>query len=487
MKSAASRFPFVHFLSYLSESFFFQLIVLDRLFSIVSCTVLACGENAELLLRSVSSLPSWNVRMRPFSPVRRMNQQTKRLRLVSLVVLCAVILLFFVVYRRFPSIIPCDSPYANVYDVVIDAGSTGSRVHIFQFERSADGVVLLSERFRRIEPGLSSYAQNPEGVRGSLHGLLELATEAVPQSYYACTAVTLKATAGLRLLPEAQQQKILEVASETLAASPFRSRGASIISGAQEGVYGWLTVNYLLGSMGSADATVVTIDMGGASTQVVFETEKTSGEWLPFNYAHQLRTPKRSIALYQHSYLGLGLNEAKRTMMTAFAAANSTSSFPCFPTGYTLRHNDVELRNGEAASFDACVDVLRTHVVKKPECRFNACGAHGVPQPLLSSTSRPIYAFSYYYDRLHRFQKDDSPVTVAAFKENGKTVCEQESHPQSTTPTETICMDMAYLYTFLTHGLGLTDSTPLNVPNHIAGKAVSWSLGSSLSLVLKME
>lgn len=416
-----------------------------------------------------------------------MNQQKKRLRLIGLLVLCGLIFILAVAYRRHPSLIPCDSKYAKVYDVVIDAGSTGSRVHIFQFEHAKDGILLLSERYRRVEPGLSSYASYPEGVRTSLNHLLELAVEAVPASHYACTAVTLRATAGLRLLPEHQQNAVLEVAAETLSKSPFRSRGASIISGAQEGVYGWLTVNYLLGIL-DAEATAMTIDMGGASTQVVFETEKAAGEWLPFNYVHQLRTPRRSIALYQHSYLGLGLNEAKRTMLAAFAAANGTTSFPCFPTGYTQRHNGVELHNSEAADFEVCAEMLRAHVVQRPLCRFNSCGAHGIPQPLLSAAPpKIIYAFSYYYDRLHRFQDDDSPVTVLSFKEKGREACQRDSQSQTTGASETMCMDMAYLYTFLTQGIGLADSTPLHVPNRIDGKGVTWSLGASLSFLLRME
>lgn len=415
-----------------------------------------------------------------------MNQQSKRLRIVGLLVAVGFLLFLFVAYRQYSIIDSCDSPFSHVYDVVIDAGSTGSRVHIFQFERAKNGVVLLSERFRRIEPGLSSYALNPDGVHTSLRGLLELAMEAVPQSHYACTAVTLKATAGLRLLPESQQATVLEAASAALAASPFRSRGAAVISGAQEGVYGWLTVNYLLGNL-NADTTAMTIDMGGASTQIVFETTKTAGEWLPFNYAHQLRSPKRFISLYQHSYLGLGLNEAKRTLQTAYAATNGSASFVCLPKGYAVRHGDVELQNDGPADFDACADLFREHVVKKPACRFDACGAHGVPQPSLSPAAAPVYAFSYYYDRLHRFLGDDAAVTVATFKEQGREACRRDSLPQPTTPEETLCMDMAYLYTFLTQGLGLSDVTPLVVPNRIAGKAVSWSLGSSLSSVLQME
>ena len=47
-----------------------------------------------------------------------------------------------------------------------------------------------------------------------ISGLLELLDSAkkhVPQEYWATTPITLKATAGLRLLPKAQGDAILEV------------------------------------------------------------------------------------------------------------------------------------------------------------------------------------------------------------------------------------------------------------------------------------
>ncbi|CAJ1019914.1 GDA1/CD39 (nucleoside phosphatase) family, putative [Leishmania lindenbergi] len=425
--------------------------------------------------------------MRPYSSVRRMTQQSNRLRVIGALVLSAFVLFGFVIYSESSWLSPCNSPYSNVYDIVIDAGSTGSRVHVFQYERSSTGVILLRERFKRIEPGLSSFATDPEGAKQSLAGLLRFAEKAVPQSYQRCTSVTLKATAGLRLLPEADQQVLLDAAQQTLKAFPFQSRGASIVSGAQEGVYGWLTVNYLLNRLDKEGATVATIDMGGASTQVVFETKFTSGEWLPFNYARQLRTPKRTIAMYQHSYLGLGLNEAKKTLMTLFAKVNGTSSFSCFPRGHTEHLNGVELRNGDSTDFDVCVNLFREHVITKPICRFDACGARGVPQPPLPSKQHPIYAFSYFYDRLYHFRSEGFPVYVSSYKELGREVCQRESADQTTAPKETACMELAYLYSFLTHGLGLSDDRTLEVPNRIEGIAVSWSLGCSLSFVLMME
>ncbi|KAG5482782.1 hypothetical protein LSCM1_06812 [Leishmania martiniquensis] len=425
--------------------------------------------------------------MPPYSSVRRMTQQSKRLRLYGATLLVALALFGFVVYYESPSFSPCASPYANIYDIVIDAGSTGSRVHVFRYERSSDGVVLLNEVFQRVEPGLSSFVADPDGARHSIKGLIRIAESAIPQSYHSCTSVTLKATAGLRLLPDADQQVLINAAEQTLQASPFQSRGASIISGVQEGIYGWLTVNYLLRTLDTEGATVATIDMGGASAQVVFETTRSSGEWLPFNYAHRLRTPQRTISLYQHSYLGLGLNEAKKTLMALFAAVNGTSPFACFPKGYTMHLNGVELRNKDTTDFNVCAELFREHVITKPACKFNGCGARGVPQPSLSSGQYPIYAFSYFYDRLHYFHKEEGPVYVSSYREVGQQVCERESVTSTSASDETACMELAYLYSFLTHGLGLRDGTVLKVPNRIDGMAVSWSLGSSLSFVLKME
>ncbi|KAG5482629.1 hypothetical protein CUR178_06665 [Leishmania enriettii] len=425
--------------------------------------------------------------MSPYSSVRRMTQQSKRLRLSGALVLGALVLLGFVVYYESPSFAPCTSPYANVYDIVIDAGSTGSRVHVFRYERSSSDVVLLGEIFKRVEPALSSFAANPDGATQSIKGLLRIAENAVPRSYRSCTSVTLKATAGLRLLSDSEQQLLMNAAEQALKASPFQSRGASIISGAQEGIYGWLTVNYLLRTLDTEGATVATIDMGGASTQVVFETKYSSGEWLPFNYAHQLRTPKRTIAMYQHSYLGLGLNEAKKRLMVLFAEVNGTTPFACFPRGYSKRLNGVGLQNSDATDFNVCAGLFCEHVITKPICKFDGCGARGVPQPSLSSGQHAIYAFSYFYDRLRQFRNEGSPVYVSSYKEVGQEVCAQESVGRTSASENTACMELAYLYSFLTHGLGLSDDTVLTVPNHIDGKAVSWSLGSSLSFVLKME
>ena len=81
-----------------------------------------------------------------------------------------------------------DRPAANsdrdwAYTVVVDAGSTGSRVHVFRFSRGGDGGLALEEDvFRQLKPGLSSYADDPRAAAASLKPLLDAAVATVPEA-----------------------------------------------------------------------------------------------------------------------------------------------------------------------------------------------------------------------------------------------------------------------------------------------------------------
>lgn len=68
-----------------------------------------------------------------------------------------------------------------VYNIVLDAGSTGSRIHIFKFKQGSGKQLLLqSDGFHQLKPGLSSFADNPKGAADSLKPLMDEALKAVP-------------------------------------------------------------------------------------------------------------------------------------------------------------------------------------------------------------------------------------------------------------------------------------------------------------------
>jgi hypothetical protein len=145
------------------------------------------------------------------------------------------------------------------YALMIDAGSTGSRMHVYTFSNClADDVsaseaqnalpTLKDELFYPITPGLSSYKGNPKGAAKSLEPLLEKALEAVPKSERSCTPIAVKATAGLRLLGKKESADILNEVERWLTQEwPFHvvEDGVVIMDGKDEGVYAWITINYV--------------------------------------------------------------------------------------------------------------------------------------------------------------------------------------------------------------------------------------------------
>ena len=81
--------------------------------------------------------------------------------------------------------------------------------------------------------------------------------------------------AGLRLLPADQAQAIIDVCQASLEASPFlvtSSASASVISGQDEGLYAWISINYLMGRMQAKPylPTFSILELGGASMQASF-------------------------------------------------------------------------------------------------------------------------------------------------------------------------------------------------------------------------
>ncbi|XP_053817789.1 ectonucleoside triphosphate diphosphohydrolase 8-like isoform X3 [Vidua chalybeata] len=98
-------------------------------------------------------------------------------------------------------------------------------------------------------PGISSYADDPVGAGASLKPCLDRAMKIVPAEQQRETPTYLGATAGMRLLREENSTKaeqVLAEVSKAIGEYPVDFRGARILTGSEEGSFGWITVNYLL-------------------------------------------------------------------------------------------------------------------------------------------------------------------------------------------------------------------------------------------------
>lgn len=121
------------------------------------------------------------------------------------------------------------------YGVIIDAGSTGSRVHVIAYRATAGLPQLDWARTASMKatPGLSSFAADPRGAGLSLAPLVEFARRRVPRESWGQTEVRLMATAGLRLLDSAVAESVLQSCREVLRRSgfQFQDEWATVISG----------------------------------------------------------------------------------------------------------------------------------------------------------------------------------------------------------------------------------------------------------------
>ena len=107
---------------------------------------------------------------------------------------------------------------------------------------------------QKVRPGVSSFATNPAGAGASIHPLLDLASGIVPAAEQARTIVFLRATGGMRLVPEPQRKLLYDSLYDAMRAHPCAIKASreafDTLTGELEGVYGFLSVNHLLARAG---------------------------------------------------------------------------------------------------------------------------------------------------------------------------------------------------------------------------------------------
>lgn len=205
------------------------------------------------------------------------------------------------------------------YAVIIDAGSTGSRVIAYEFHKGyLDGRLILdSELFLESKPGLSSFHDQPRDGAKSIEALLDKAKAFVPEQFWRLTPLVLKATAGLRLLLPVQAENLLNEVRNVFLRSGFavKDDAVEIMDGVDEGIYSWFTINFLLGRL-SSRSTIAALDLGGGSTQVTFAPKDVNKTPLMGEFMHTVSTQQAKIDVFTNSYLNLGLMAVRHAIFT---------------------------------------------------------------------------------------------------------------------------------------------------------------------------
>ncbi|XP_062973929.1 nucleoside diphosphate phosphatase ENTPD5 isoform X2 [Elgaria multicarinata webbii] len=385
-----------------------------------------------------------------------------------------------------PKMCPVNVSAEVFYGIMFDAGSTGTRIHIYTFiQRSPEKPAELEgEIFESVKPGLSAYADQPVKGAETVRKLLAMAKEAVPPSHWKKTPVVLKATAGLRLLAEHKAQALLSQVKVVFEESPFLvpNNSVSIMDGSYEGILAWITVNFLTGQLyGRNQQTVGTLDLGGASTQITFlpQLEDTL-EQTPVDFLTSFQMFNSTFKLYTHSYLGFGLKAARLATLGALEMEVDGQTFrsSCLPKQLEaewhfggVRYQYGGNKEGETG-FEPCY----SEVLKVVQGKLHQ------PDEIRRSS---FYAFSYYYDRavetdLIDYEKG-GVLEVRDFKRKAKEVCDNLDSYSSASPF--LCMDLSYITALLKEGFGFGDRTILQLAKKVNNVETSWALGATFHLL----
>lgn len=222
---------------------------------------------------------------------------------------------------------------SSYYTVVVDCGSTGTRVNVYEWmvrgvvgkgnlpillhsypnnaTRSSLWKTSCQYHCMQTEPGLDKLVNDSLGVREALEPLIVWAERIVPREMHGDTPIFVLATAGLRRLRRDDAQRVLgDVGGVVKDHSFVFSRSwIRVLSGREEAYYGWVALNYKMGSFDDypGSPTLGLTDLGGSSLQIVAEIDDGARDDV-----HAMRSKLGSIEhrIVAYSLPAFGLNEA---------------------------------------------------------------------------------------------------------------------------------------------------------------------------------
>ncbi|KAL4905000.1 hypothetical protein BDW74DRAFT_153926 [Aspergillus multicolor] len=331
------------------------------------------------------------------------------------------------------------------YGIVLDAGSSGTRVHVYRWLdnaiarkeagkhnlKSLPEIKTKSDWVKKIHPGVSTFADRPEEIGPEhLAELLDFARDIVPDDAVKETPIFLLATAGMRLVPDVKQKLLLDhvcsYARENYDfALPDCDVHIQVIPGVTEGLYGWVATNYLLGSFdlpdnhdhGKDHHTYGFLDMGGASAQIAFAPNATESE-KHANDLTLLRLRNIDGSTQEHrvfvtSWLEFGVREARRRYLNALEAAlgaDDVKEFPdpCLPAGLRTTLDGKPVEGTDTAQylsgtgkFDECLRGTYPLLDKDAPCEDQPCLLIGIHVPAIDFDVNHFVGISEYWHTTH--------------------------------------------------------------------------------------
>uniref|UniRef100_A0AC34QC15 Apyrase n=1 Tax=Panagrolaimus sp. JU765 TaxID=591449 RepID=A0AC34QC15_9BILA len=419
------------------------------------------------------------------------------------------------------------------YGIIIDAGSTGSRLFLYRWKSIAPNELIKIEPVldennepivKKVSPGLSTFGAKPSEAPVYILPLIHYAYGYIPAEQRDSAAFYLFATAGMRLLPLEQQEaviKSLQTGLPKLTKLTIVPENIKVIDGTWEGIYNWIAVNYILErfqtieeklpvSGKSRKSTVGMIDMGGASTQIAFELPDDSfkSDVQVINLGAVDTDESFRYHIFVTTFLGFGVNEGAKKYEN-YLRKQVTESFNttteityvrdgCLPINLMkLVTNDDGtqfLRKG-TGEWDTCVrSIAKILTDEPPKCPpLKQCYFGGVVAPPVQLSTIELYGFSEYWYSVEDVLALGGVYNHSGFEERARGFCSQrwpsikarakaQRYPKANEERlETQCFKSAWIHAILHDGFFVDENRhKFQSANKIHEQEVQWALGAMI-------
>ncbi|XP_041643830.1 ectonucleoside triphosphate diphosphohydrolase 2-like isoform X1 [Cheilinus undulatus] len=442
----------------------------------------------------------------------------------------AVVLLILAIVGILLVVLPAkeiEIPPKYMYGIVLDAGSSHTTMYIYKWPADKEnntGIVSQHGECHAKGGGISSYAGVQGGAAKSLEACLEQAVKEIPKFRHSQTPLYLGATAGMRLLSEVndvESKRVLKEVETKLRSYPFKFEKATILSGQDEGAYGWVTVNYLLENfvkygfvsrwLNPGRETIGALDLGGASTQITFQMSDSVSVEDKKNMK-ELTLYGQTYTLYTQSFLCYGQDQFLRKLLAYLIKNQGVKpevSHPCYPKqfnasiklgldvfdspctkGYKPDRFDPEMSVSVVGTGDyqSCLDNV-TEMFSFESCSFSKCSFNGVFQPSLRGSFMAFSAFFFTHSYINRLT-NISLTSPNRMKEAVRLVCNMsisemtEKTKQPEKYMKSVCAVANFVQVLLMRGYHFDEKSlpSISFQKKAAGASVGWALGYMLSL-----